>query len=163
MERFYSIPTKDVHGKKAIISACQKSRRGSPPKQEDSSTVFVYRVWVFLVVSFSGHLLMESFFAFCGKLLCYTPNTVFMVCSIKDRIACWLYPCLLVNAQIVDEQWLKGHHICGKWLFLHLTEGISHTHPLLVHGNAAHYRILCNLFKIQSNHRVFIIFAGTSA
>lgn len=62
MERFYSIPTKDVHGKKTIISACQKSRRGSPPKQEDSSAVFVYRVWVFLVVSFSGHLLMESFF-----------------------------------------------------------------------------------------------------
>ena len=28
-------------GKKAIISACQKSRRGSPPKQEDSSAAFV--------------------------------------------------------------------------------------------------------------------------
>ena len=38
---------------------------------------------------------------FCGKLFRYRPNTVFvsrvpaavfMVCSIKDRIACWLYP-----------------------------------------------------------------------
>lgn len=36
--------------------------------------------------------LWNLFFAFCGKLLCYTPNTVFMVCSIKDWIACWLYP-----------------------------------------------------------------------
>ena len=40
-------------------------------------------------------------FVFFGKLFRYTPNTVFvsrmpvavfMVCSIKDRIACWLYP-----------------------------------------------------------------------
>ena len=38
---------------------------------------------------------------FCGKLFRYRPNTVFvsrmpaavfMVCSIKVRIACWLYP-----------------------------------------------------------------------
>ena len=41
------------------------------------------------------------FFVFYSKLFRYTPNTVFvsrmpaavfMVCSIKDRIACWLYP-----------------------------------------------------------------------
>ena len=34
----------------------------TPPQWEESSAVFVYRVWVFLVVSFSGQLLMESFF-----------------------------------------------------------------------------------------------------
>ena len=62
MERFYPIPTKDVHGKKAIISACQKSRRGSLPKQEDSSAAFVYRVCVF-----SGGVLFlrkKSFYVF---------------------------------------------------------------------------------------------------
>lgn len=32
MERFYPIPTKDVHGKKAIISACQKKSPGKPSK-----------------------------------------------------------------------------------------------------------------------------------
>ena len=31
-----------------------------PPNWESSSAIFVYRVWVFLVVSFSGHSLMES-------------------------------------------------------------------------------------------------------
>ena len=32
MERFYPIPTKNVHGKKAIISACQKKSPGKPSK-----------------------------------------------------------------------------------------------------------------------------------
>lgn len=32
MKRFYPIPTKDVHGKKAIISACQKKSPGKPSK-----------------------------------------------------------------------------------------------------------------------------------
>lgn len=48
-----------------------------------------------------GSFLGGILFVFCGKLFPYTPNTVFvsrmpaavfMVCSIKDRIACWLYP-----------------------------------------------------------------------
>ena len=155
MERFYSIPTKDVHGKKVAGEALQN--RKIPRRYSFIGSGFSW--WC----PFQVTCLWNLFFAFCGKILCYTPNTVFMVCSIKDRIACWLSPCLLVNAQIVDEQWLKGHHICGKWLFLHLTEGISHTHPLLVHGNAAHYKILCSLFGIQSYHRVFTISAGTSA
>ena len=34
-----------------------------PPNWESSSAIFVYRVWVFLVVSFSGHSLMESIFS----------------------------------------------------------------------------------------------------
>ena len=49
-------------------------------------------------------LAMESmvfYSCFAASFFCYTPNTVFvsrmpaavfMVCSIKDRIACWLYP-----------------------------------------------------------------------
>ncbi len=71
-----------------------------PPNWESSSATFL------TCLCFLGGVLFRSlaygiyFFAFCGKLLCYTPNTVFvsripaavfMVCSIKDWIACWPY------------------------------------------------------------------------
>ena len=55
--------TYHLHKKRSRIAALYtKKPPRAPPQWEESSAVFVYQVWVFLVVSFSGHLLMESFF-----------------------------------------------------------------------------------------------------
>ena len=67
------IPTKELHDENtAIISSSQKRSRiaalytkkppRNPPKWEDSSAVFVYRVWVFSVVSFSSAKNRSTFF-----------------------------------------------------------------------------------------------------
>lgn len=67
------IPTKELHDENtAIISSSQKRSRiaalytknppRNPPKREDSSAVFVYRVWVFSVVSFSSAKKRSTFF-----------------------------------------------------------------------------------------------------
>ena len=75
-----------------LLPYIQKSRRGHLHNGKSP------RRYLFIGSGFSWWCpfqvtcLWNLFFAFCGKLLCYTPNTVFMVCSIKDRIACWLYP-----------------------------------------------------------------------
>ena len=42
---------------------------------------------------------------------------------------------LLVNAKVINEQRLEGHHIGGKRLLFQLTESIAHAHIVLVHGN----------------------------
>ena len=45
------------------LALAQRTANGLTRYWESSSAIFVYRVWVFLVVSFSGHSLMESIFS----------------------------------------------------------------------------------------------------
>lgn len=80
---FYIIPSRTVISSPARRWLCKNSC-----KQKASGLFQVTRYGIY-------------FFVFYSKLFRYTPNTVFvsrmpaavfMVCSIKDRIACWLYP-----------------------------------------------------------------------
>ena len=78
----------------------------SPPPIDFLDALCVHRRTLGMLLDPSGKLMgMDPIhiilFVLCGKLFRYTPNTVFisrmpaavfMVCSIKDRIACWLYP-----------------------------------------------------------------------